>query len=158
MRLVVNGEPREVAVDAERSLLSVLRHELELTGTKYGCGEGNCGACTVLIDGEATRSCTTPAVSATGRAITTVEGLADGDALHPVQAAFVEETAFQCAYCTPGFIISTVALLSRNPSPDEDETRAALSGHICRCGAYVRILRAVVTAAELLDRAKAEQR
>jgi aerobic-type carbon monoxide dehydrogenase small subunit (CoxS/CutS family) len=128
-------------------LLSVLRHELELTGTKYGCGEGNCGACTVLIDGEATRSCITPVTSASGRDITTIEGLADGDTLHPVQEAFVEHTAFQCAYCTSGFIMSSAALLDRNPAPDDDQIRSALSGHICRCGAYVRILAAVKSAA-----------
>lgn len=158
MRLLVNGESHEVAVDAERTLLSVLRHELGLTGAKYGCGEGNCGACTVLLDGEATRSCITPAASAAGRAVTTVEGLAAGDDLHPVQAAFVEHTAFQCAYCTPGFIMSTVALLARNPNPDERQIRAALSGHICRCGTYVRILRAVETAAEQLREAKEARR
>ncbi|MDA1257813.1 MAG: (2Fe-2S)-binding protein [Chloroflexi bacterium] len=147
MHLRVNDESHEVAVDAERTLLSVLRHELGLTGTKYGCGEGNCGACTVLIDGEATRSCITPVASASGREVTTVEGLANGDQLHPVQEAFVEHTAFQCAYCTPGFIMSSVALLDRNPAPDDDQIRAALSGHICRCGAYVRILKAVKSAA-----------
>lgn len=148
MRLLVNGESHEVAVDAERTLLSVLRHELGLTGTKYGCGEGNCGACTVLLDKDTTRSCITPVVSAAGREVTTIEGLANGDTLHPVQDAFVEHTAFQCAYCTPGFIMSTVALLSRNPHPSDGEIRSALSGHICRCGAYVRILRAVRMAAE----------
>ncbi len=146
MHLLVNDESLEVTVDAERTLLSVLRHELGLTGTKYGCGEGNCGACTVLIDGEATRSCITPVTSAAGRAVTTIEGLAKGDELHPVQEAFVEHTAFQCAYCTPGFIMTTVALLDRNSNPDEAQIRAALSGHICRCGAYVRIIRAVKSA------------
>ena len=148
MRLDVNGESHEVAVDAERTLLSVLRHELGLTGTKYGCGEGNCGACTVLLGTDATRSCITPVVSAVGREVTTIEGLAAGDTLHPVQDAFIEHTAFQCAYCTPGFIMSTVALLSRNPHPGDGEIRSALSGHICRCGAYVRILRAVQASAE----------
>ncbi len=147
MHLMVNDESHEVTVDAERTLLSVLRHELGLTGTKYGCGEGNCGACTVLIDGEATRSCITPVTSAGGRAVTTIEGLAKGDELHPVQEAFVEHTAFQCAYCTPGFIMSSAALLDRNPPPNDEQIRSALSGHICRCGAYVRILRAVKSAA-----------
>ena len=148
MHLKVNDESHEVTVDAERTLLSVLRHELGLTGTKYGCGEGNCGACTVLIDGEATRSCITPVTSASGRVITTIEGLANGGKLHPIQEAFVEHTAFQCAYCTPGFIMSSVALLDRNPSPNYEQIRSALSGHICRCGAYVRILKAVKSAAE----------
>src|SRR5688572_16731879 len=126
MRLMVNGQTLEVSGDAERSLLGVLRYDLGLTGTKFGCGEGNCGACTVLVDGEATRSCITPVVAAAGRRITTIEGLATGDELHPVQAAFVEHTAFQCAYCTSGFIMSTVALLSREPDPDEGQVRAAL--------------------------------
>ena len=147
MHLKVNDESHEVTVDAERTLLSVLRHELGLTGTKYGCGEGNCGACTVLIDGEAIRSCITPVTSAGGREITTIEGLANGEELHPVQEAFVEHTAFQCAYCTSGFIMSSAALLDRNPSPDDEQIRSALSGHICRCGAYVRILKAVKSAA-----------
>jgi aerobic-type carbon monoxide dehydrogenase small subunit (CoxS/CutS family) len=148
MQLLVNGETREVEVGAERTLLSVLRHEVGLTGTKYGCGEGNCGACTILLDGEATRSCITPVASAAGRNITTIEGLADGGELHPVQEAFVKESAFQCAYCTPGFIVSAVALLERNPRPDREQIKAALSGHICRCGTYPRILKAVEAAAE----------
>ncbi len=147
MRLVVNGKPHDVTVDAERTLLSVLREELGLTGTKYGCGEGNCGSCTVLLGGDATRSCITPVVSASGREVITIEGLAEGDTLHPVQAAFIQETAFQCAYCTPGFIIGSVALLSRNPLPSDDEIRSGLSGHICRCWAYTRILRGVRAAA-----------
>ena len=151
MQLLVNRETHEVDVGAERTLLSVLRHEVGLTGTKYGCGEGNCGACTVLLDGEATRSCITPVASAAGREITTiegVEGLADASALHPIQEAFIQEGAFQCAYCTPGFIVSTVALLARNPNPDREQIKAALSGHICRCGTYPRILKAVEAAAE----------
>ena len=150
MLLAVNGQTLEVTADAERSLLGVLRYDLGLTGTKFGCGEGNCGACTVLIDGEATRSCITPVVAAVGRRVTTIEGLASGDRLHPVQEAFVEHTAFQCAYCTSGFIMSSVALLARNPDPDEAQVRAALSGHICRCGTYMRIIRAVESAAERL--------
>jgi aerobic-type carbon monoxide dehydrogenase small subunit (CoxS/CutS family) len=148
MELQVNGESHEVEVGAERTLLSVLRYEVGLTGTKYGCGEGNCGACTVLLDGEATRSCITPVASATGRHITTIEGLAHGKELHPVQEAFVQESAFQCAYCTPGFIVSTVALLERTPEPGREQIKSALSGHICRCGAYPRILKAVEAAAE----------
>jgi aerobic-type carbon monoxide dehydrogenase small subunit (CoxS/CutS family) len=143
MKLTVNGQPLDVPAEAERTLLSVLRHELELTGAKYGCGEGNCGACTVLLDGEPVRSCITPFASASGRKVTTVEGLADGDALNPVQRAFANNSAFQCGYCTPGFIVSATALLSRQPSPSDDEIKGALNGHICRCGAYVRILRAV---------------
>ena len=157
MQLLVNGETYEVAVDAERMLLGVLRDDLGLTGSKYGCGEGNCGACTVLLDGGMTRACVTPVVSAAGREITTIEGLAAGDTLHPVQNAFIEHTAFQCAYCTPGFILSTVALLARNPSPDENQVRSALSGHICRCGTYVRIIKAALSAAERIGQLKGAQ-
>ena len=154
MRLQVNGDSYEVAVEGDRMLLGVLRDDLGLTGTKYGCGEGGCGACTVLLDGETARSCVTPAASAAGREITTIEGLATGDMLHPVQDAFIEHTAFQCAYCTPGFIMSTVALLARNPRPDESQVRSALSGHICRCGTYVRIIKAALAAAERLGQMK----
>ncbi len=150
MQLLVNGESYEVDVDGETTLLAVLRNDLGLTGTKYGCGDGDCGACTVLLDDEAKNSCITPVASAAGRAVTTIEGLANGDDLHPVQEAFIEHTAFQCAYCTPGFIMSTVALLSRNPRPDDRQIRAALTGNICRCGTYVRILRAAKSAAEKL--------
>ncbi len=150
MQLLVNGESYEVDVDGDTMLLGVLRYDLGLTGTKYGCGDGDCGACTVLLDGQATNSCITPVDSAAGRAITTIEGLAKGDDLHPVQEAFIEHTAFQCAFCTPGFIMSTVALLSRNPQPDDRQIRAALTGNICRCGTYVRILQAVKAAAERL--------
>ena len=150
MQLLVNGKSYSVEVGEETTLLSVLRHDIGLTGTKYGCGNGDCGACTVLVDGEAKLSCLMPVDSVAGLEVTTIEGLADGDTLHPVQEAFVEHTAFQCAYCTPGFIISTVALLSRNPNPDDSQIRAALTGNICRCGAYVRILRAAKAAAEKL--------
>ena len=150
MQLLVNGKSYEVDVEGETTLLSVLRNELGLTGTKYGCGDGDCGACTVLLDGEAKHSCLTPAESAIGAEVTTIEGLADGDALHPVQEAFVEHTAFQCAYCTPGFIMSVVGLLNRNPNPDDRQIRAALTGNICRCGTYMRILRAAKSAAEKL--------
>ncbi len=150
MELLVNGETHEVDVDGEATLLSVLRNDLGLTGTKYGCGDGDCGACTVLIDGEAKQSCLLPVASAAEAAVTTIEGLAKGDDLHPVQEAFIEHTAFQCAYCTPGFIMSVVALLSRNPDPDDRQIRAALTGNICRCGTYVRILQAVKAAAEKL--------
>ena len=148
MQLLVNGESYEVDVGGETTLLAVLRHDLGLTGTKYGCGEGDCGACTVLLDGEARNSCVTPVESAAGREVTTIEGLANGNDLHPIQEAFIEHTAFQCAYCTPGFIMSLVALLSRNPQPEERQIRAALTGNICRCGTYVRILRAAKAAAE----------
>lgn len=150
MELLVNGESFDVDVDGETTLLTVLRNDLGLTGTKYGCGDGDCGACMVLVDGEAKYSCLTPVESVEGCAVTTIEGLAHGETLHPVQEAFIEHTAFQCAYCTSGFIMSTVALLSRNPNPDDRQIRAALTGNICRCGTYVRILRAVKAAAEKL--------
>ena len=148
MELLVNGESYEVDVDEETTLLAVLRHDLGLTGTKYGCGDGDCGACTVLIDGESKNSCITPVEAAAGLEVTTIEGLAKGGNLHPVQEAFIEHTAFQCAFCTPGFIMSAVALLSRNPQPDDRQIRAALTGNICRCGTYVRILQATKAAAE----------
>ncbi len=157
MQLLVNGESYEVDVDGETTLLAVLRHDLGLTGTKYGCGDGDCGACTVLLDGEAKNSCITPVESAAGRAVTTIEGLANGNDLHPVQEAFIEHTAFQCAYCTPGFIMSLVALLSRNPHPDDRQIRAALTGNICRCGTYVRILQAAKAAAERLANREEER-
>ncbi len=156
MQLQVNGESYEVDVDGETTLLAVLRQDLGLTGTKYGCGDGDCGACTVLLDGEAKNSCITPVDSAAGRAITTIEGLAKGNDLHPVQEAFIEHTAFQCAFCTPGFIMSLVALLSRNPQPDDRQIRAALTGNICRCGTYVRILQAAKAAAERLGQKEIE--
>ena len=156
MQLLVNGESYEVDVDGETMLLAVLRQDLGLTGTKYGCGDGDCGACTVLLDGEAKNSCITPVDSAAGRAITTIEGLAKGKDLHPVQEAFIEHTAFQCAFCTPGFIMSVVALLSRNPQPDDRQIRAALTGNICRCGTYVRILQAAKAAAERLGQKEGE--
>jgi nicotinate dehydrogenase subunit B len=142
-RIVVNGDTRDVADDPPRSLLHVLREELGLTGAKYGCGEGGCGACTVLLDGAATRACVTPLAEVAGRTVTTVEGLATGGVLHPVQQAFVAEAAFQCAYCTPGMVVAAVALLEGNADPTDDEVRSALDGNICRCGAHARILAAV---------------
>jgi len=150
MQLLVNGETYEVDVDGETTLLAVLRHDLGLTGSKYGCGEGDCGACTVLLDGRATNSCITPVDSAAGQEITTIEGLANGNDLHPIQEAFIEHTAFQCAFCTPGFIMSLVALFARNSQPDDRQIRGALTGNICRCGTYVRILQAAKAAAERL--------
>ena len=144
----VNGAQQRLEVEGSRSLLSVLRVELGLTGTKYGCGTGECGACTVLVDGEAVRSCVVPVSRVRGRRVTTIEGLASKGRLHPVQEAFLEAQAFQCGYCTPGMIMGTVALLSRNPMPSELEIREALAGHLCRCGVYARVIRAVQLAAE----------
>ena len=143
MDLVVNGARKRVTVDPERSLLFVLRNELDLTGAKYGCGEGQCSACTVLIDGVPQRSCVTPVRAAAGKQITTIEGLADGNRLHPVQEAFIECDAMQCGYCTPGMILASVALLRKNPSPTEAEIKQGLEGNVCRCGTYNRIVAAV---------------
>ena len=149
MNISINNLIHEIKASPEHSLLDVLRQEVKLTGTKYGCGEGNCGACTVLIDGEPMRSCITSVGSVTGREVTTVEGLAEDGHLNLVQKAFVENSAFQCGYCTPGFVISATALLSKNSTPDIREIKSALSGHICRCGAYVRILKAVQQASDI---------
>jgi nicotinate dehydrogenase subunit A len=145
--LNVNGAMQE-ASDPRRNLLSYLRFDLGLTGTKYGCGEGLCGACTVLVDGQAIRACLTSVGSVAGGAITTIEGLAGSAGLHPVQQAFVDESAMQCGYCIPGFIMSAVALLSRVQKPDSGLVREALAEHMCRCGTYPRIERAVLRAAE----------
>src|SRR5881397_3754125 len=145
--LLINGSSHRVDVDPERTLLSVLRDELDLTGSKYGCGEGQCGACTVLVDGTPRRSCQTRAGSLAGRAVTTVEGLEQAGRLHPVQQAFAEADAMQCGYCTPGMIVEAVALLRRKADPTEAEVAHALEGHICRCGTYSRIVRAVRRAA-----------
>jgi aerobic-type carbon monoxide dehydrogenase small subunit (CoxS/CutS family) len=143
----VNGRQATVTTDPGRPLLDVLREDLGLTGTKYGCGEARCGACTVLVDGRSTLACVTPVAKAAGRAVLTVEGLAAGDKLHPVQEAFLAEGAFQCGYCTPGMIMATVGLLGETPSPTDEQVRAALDGHLCRCGGYPRILKAVRRAA-----------
>jgi nicotinate dehydrogenase subunit A len=147
VRLRVNGRTRAVAAQPERMLLGVLRDELDLIGAKYGCGEGQCGACTVLVDGKPTRSCITSLETAASRSVTTVEGLARGKQLHPLQTAFIESGAMQCGYCIPGMLLSSLGLLQRNPDPDEGEIRGALQGNICRCGTYPRIVQAVKNAA-----------
>jgi aerobic-type carbon monoxide dehydrogenase small subunit (CoxS/CutS family) len=139
----VNGVDHSVALDPDRSLLLVLREEIGLTGTKYGCGEGECGACKVLVDGVAVRACKTPLGEVVGRSITTIEGLAKGDRLHPVQQAFLDAGAFQCGFCTPGMIVAAVSLLTHNPHPNEEEIRAAMQGNLCRCGGYLRVLDAI---------------
>lgn len=158
MDLVVNGVARRVQTDPERPLLWVLRNDLDLTGAKYGCGEGQCGACTVLIDGVAHRSCLTPVGTVTGKEITTIEGLADGERLHPVQQSFIECDAMQCGYCTPGMILQSVALLRKDPSPSEAEIKGQLEGNICRCGTYNRIVAAVQKAAHNMTALAKEQR
>ena len=146
--LHVNGNKLRINADADRSLLSVLRDDLDLTGSKYGCGEGQCGACTVLIDGQATRSCITKLGSVAGRKITTIEGLERNGRLHPIQYAFLEAEALQCGYCTPGMIMSGCALLSTNANPTEPEIIRFMEGNICRCGTYPRIVAAIRKAAQ----------
>jgi aerobic carbon-monoxide dehydrogenase small subunit len=143
----VNGVPTEVLTEPHRSLLEVLRDSLELTGTKEGCGTGDCGACTVLLDGRPVTSCLILAPEAEGRRVTTVEGIARQARLHPVQQAFVEQGGLQCGICTPGMIMSAVALLDRNPQPTEDEIRYAIAGNLCRCTGYDKIVSAVKDAA-----------
>jgi aerobic-type carbon monoxide dehydrogenase small subunit (CoxS/CutS family) len=145
--LQVNGVKHGIQTDPARSLLSVLRDDLHLTGSKYGCGEGRCGACTVLIDGKATRSCTTLVGNCANKTITTVESLEQNGRLHPLQQAFLDVGALQCGYCTPGMIVAGAALLARNPQPTTPEIIRALDGNICRCGAYARIVAAVHAAA-----------
>ena len=143
LALTVNGERRDVDVPPNTSLLSLLRDDLGLTGTRYGCGRGQCGACYVLADDRAVASCLLTADQAARMAITTVEGLADGAKLHPVQQAFVDGDALQCGYCTSGMVISAVALLAHDPEPDETSIRDALAGNLCRCGVYGRAIRAI---------------
>jgi len=145
--LTVNGKERAIVTDPERSLLDVLREELHLTGAKYGCGEGRCGACTVLMDGRQTLSCVTPVAKADEKTITTIEGLADGGSLHPVQQAFLDEGAIQCGYCTPGMILNAVALLKNNPQPTDEQITEWMNGNLCRCNGYTKILKAIRRAA-----------
>jgi aerobic-type carbon monoxide dehydrogenase small subunit (CoxS/CutS family) len=160
IRLQVNGEPQELEVDVAASLLDLLRDHLGLTGTKRGCDQGECGACTVLLDGEPVNSCMLLAVDAAGRSVLTIEGLA-GDGLHPIQQAFVDSGAVQCGFCTPGMILSAKAFLDRRPGsatpPDAAEVRLALSGNLCRCTGYQKIIDAVLAAhAQLTDRGGAD--
>lgn len=147
MILLVNGAEHPVDAPSDQTLLSVLRDRLNLTGTKYGCGEGQCGACTVLLDGKAVRSCRIPAGSAVGKKITTIEGLEQNGRLHPVQQAFLSVEAFQCGYCTPGMIMSAVALLSQATDPSDEQIVRHMEGNLCRCGTYPRIVEAIRKAA-----------
>ncbi len=153
--ILINGVPHSIDAEPDRSLLSALRDELDLTGTKYGCGEGQCGACTVMIDGLAARSCQTRAGAVAGRHITTIEGLEQHGHLHPLQEAFLEVGAMQCGYCTPGMIVSGAALLAKNPNPTEAEILQAMQGNVCRCGAYPRIVDAIRLASKKLKRTAA---
>ncbi len=147
VKINVNGRDCEVVPDPSATLLSVLRDNLHLTGAKPGCGEGQCGACTVLVEGNAVHSCTTPVSDVAGKRIQTIEGLAADEKLHPVQQSFLAYSAIQCGYCSPGMILATVALLRRHPHPTIEEIRSGLNGNLCRCGTYPRILKAVRHAA-----------
>ena len=146
----LNGKPVSLETDPDQTLLWVIRSNLNLTGTKYGCGEGYCGACTVLIDNEAVRSCSTKIGEVAGKKVVTIEGLANGEELHPFQKAFVEHDALQCGYCTPGMIMNAVGLLNQNPNPSREDIIWGMEGNLCRCGAHNRILDAVQSAANAM--------
>jgi len=153
LELRVNGQARTIQATPDRSLLGVLRDDLELTGAKYGCGEGQCGACTVLLDGQPVFACITPVVGAIGRSVETIEGLAEDGQLHPLQQAFLDRTAMQCGYCTPGMVMNALALLRRNPEPSDEEIAVHMQANVCRCGSYPRIVAAIRQAsAELAGR------
>ncbi len=147
IRFLLNGRPTEITVEPDRMLLWALRSDLELTGTKYGCGQAHCGACTVLVDDQAVDSCHHPVGAVEGRSVVTIEGLARDGRLHPVQEAFVEHDALQCGYCTPGMILGAVGLLNRNPDPTPEEIIQGMEGHLCRCGTHGRVIDAIRTAA-----------
>ena len=149
INLLINGQTLRVDAQPNDTLLAVLREQLDLTGSKYGCGEGQCGACTVLIDGKAHRSCITPVSSVANKSVTTIEGLARGQHLHPVQQAFLDEDAMQCAYCTSGMIMSAVSLLNSKRNPSDEEILQFMQGNICRCGTYPRIVSAIRKAATM---------
>ena len=151
--LDVNGSRRRIDAESERTLLSVLRDDLDLTGAKYGCGEGQCAACTVLIDGQAAKSCLTKVGAVAGKRIVTIEGLAPEGRLHPVPEAFLEADALQCGYCTPGMTLGAVSLLRRSPHPSEAEIVSGMNGHICRCGTYPRVVSAIRAASKKGGRA-----
>jgi aerobic-type carbon monoxide dehydrogenase small subunit (CoxS/CutS family) len=148
----INDESVSLEVEPRWTLLRVIRDELRLTGTKEGCGEGDCGTCTVLVDGKAVNSCLILAVDADGKTITTIEGLAQGSELHPLQKAFIEKGAVQCGFCTPGMILSAKALLDGNPHPSEEEIRSAISGNLCRCTGYVKVVEAIQSVSEMSPR------
>jgi nicotinate dehydrogenase subunit A len=149
IRLTVNGQPRDVAADPDVPLLYVLRNDLGLTGTKFGCGLGQCGSCTVLVGGQAVRSCVTPVQAVAGQQVITIEGLGSPERPHPLQAAFIEEQAAQCGYCTAGIIMAAKAFLDQNPRPTEAQLTEALAGSLCRCGTHLRVIRAVMRTAAM---------
>ena len=148
LTMTINGQPVTLEVEADELLVDALRDRLGLTGTKIGCNEGECGACTVIMDGEAILSCLVPALRAQGREVLTIEGLAEGETLHPLQQSFVEHGAVQCGYCIPGFVLSAKALLDRNPHPNRDEIKEAIAGNLCRCTGYVKIIEAIEAVAD----------
>ena len=148
LTMTVNGQLVTVEVDCDDILVDVLRDRLGLTGTKVGCNEGECGACTVIMDGKAVLSCLLPALRAQGRSITTIEGLGEGEALDPIQQSFIEHGAVQCGYCIPGFIMSSRALIDENPHPDREQIKEAIAGNLCRCTGYVKIVEAIEAVAE----------
>jgi len=148
LTMIVNGRRVTVQIESDELLVDVLRDRLDLIGTKIGCNEGECGACTVIMDGQAVLSCLIPAMRAQGRQVTTIEGLSDGDTLHPLQQAFVEHGAVQCGYCTPGFIMSAKALMDENQHPSRDEIKEAIAGNLCRCTGYVKIIEAIESVAD----------
>ena len=151
IRLIVNGQQRDVTVDPETPLLYVLRNDLGLTGTKFGCGLGQCGTCTVLVAGQAVRSCVTPVQAVAGQEVITIEGLGSPERPHPLQAAFIEEQAAQCGYCTPGIVMTATAFLARTPRPTEAQIKEALADTLCRCGTHDRVIRAVKRAAVAME-------
>ena len=151
IRFTLNGKPASVTTDGDRPLLWVLRTDLDLTGTKYGCGEGLCGACTVIVNGDAVRSCQVPAKEVSGKTVMTIEGLAADSGVHPVQKAFMEHDALQCGYCTPGMIMNAVALLRKNPHPTTAQIIEGMDDNLCRCGAHNRIMKAVQAAAGVIE-------
>jgi len=154
IKVTVNGILHELSVQPWETLLDVIREHLGLTGTKEGCGLGECGACTIIMDGKTVNSCLVLAVEADNRVITTIEGLANGDELHPIQEAFIQCGGLQCGFCTPGMIMSTKALLENNPSPDEEEIRKGIAGNFCRCTGYTKIIESVKVAAKNMRRVK----
>lgn len=149
---VINGQEYELLIEPRTTLLELLRNELGLSGTKYGCGTADCGACTVLVDGKPTLSCSTLAITVRDKEILTIEGLAQGTVLHPIQQAFVDDGAIQCGYCTPGMILTSKAFLDENPNPTREEVKEALGGNLCRCTGYVKIIEAVLHAAEKISK------
>ena len=150
IKFILNGKPCDVAVKPWRTLLEMIREDCNLTGTKEGCGEGECGSCTVIMGGKAVNSCLVPAVEADNQEIITIEGLADGEKLHPIQEAFVNQSGMQCGFCTPGMIMSAKALLERNPSPSEAEIREGIAGNFCRCTGYTKIIESIQAASEVM--------